>query len=61
MSLKTFFPYHLEFFPPNCGTVSDEEGKRLHEDISMMKQIIVTGMNQNFRITAGLNVGTFQR
>ena len=34
MSLKIHFLHsHLDFFPPNLGAVSDEHGKRFHQDI----------------------------
>ncbi|GBO44307.1 hypothetical protein AVEN_148846-1 [Araneus ventricosus] len=37
MSLKThFLDFHLNFFPDNCGQVSDEQGERFHQDISNM-------------------------
>ncbi|GBM75846.1 hypothetical protein AVEN_264975-1 [Araneus ventricosus] len=29
-------PFHLEFFPENLGSVSDEHGERFHQDISNM-------------------------
>ena len=39
MSLKMhFLNSHLDFFPPNCGDVSDEHGERFHQDISVMEQ-----------------------
>jgi hypothetical protein len=35
MSLKVhFLDSHLDFFPENLGTVSDERGERFHQDIS---------------------------
>ena len=35
MSLKTHFPHsHLDFFPENCGAVSDEHAKHFHQDFS---------------------------
>ena len=38
MSLKIHFLHsHLEFFPENCGAVSDEHGERFHQDISSME------------------------
>jgi hypothetical protein len=38
MSLKVHFLHsHLNFFPPNLGTVSDEQGERFHQDISVME------------------------
>ena len=38
MSLKMHFLFlHLDFFPPNLGAVSDEQGERFHQDISMME------------------------
>ncbi|GBL79492.1 hypothetical protein AVEN_92647-1 [Araneus ventricosus] len=37
MSLKIhFLDSHLEFFPENLGTLSDEHGERFHQDISNM-------------------------
>jgi hypothetical protein len=37
MSLKIhFLPTHIDFFPKNCGAVSDEHGERFHQDISSM-------------------------
>lgn len=39
MSLKVHFLHsHLEFFPPNLGAVSDEQGERFHQDISVMER-----------------------
>ena len=38
MSLKMHFLFsHLDFFPLNCGAVSDEHGQRFHQDISVME------------------------
>ena len=38
MSLKIHFPhYHLNFFPPNLGAVSDEHRERFHQDITKME------------------------
>jgi len=38
MSLKMHFLFsHLDFFPLNCGEVSDEHGERFHQDISVME------------------------
>ena len=38
MPLKMHFLFsHLEFFPLNCGDVSDEYVERFHQDISMME------------------------
>ncbi|GBM59799.1 hypothetical protein AVEN_14381-1 [Araneus ventricosus] len=37
MSLKIHFLHsHLEFFPENLGSASDERGERFHQDISNM-------------------------
>ena len=33
MSLKMHLFSHLNFFPLNCGAVSDEHGERFHQDI----------------------------
>ena len=39
MSLKIhFLQSHLDFFPENCGVVSDEHGERFHQDISSMEK-----------------------
>ena len=39
MSLKIhFLDSHLDFFPSNCGAVSDEHGERFHQDISAMER-----------------------
>lgn len=38
MSLKIHFLHsHLDFFPPNLGEVSDEQGERFHHDIKVME------------------------
>ena len=38
MSLKMHFLFsHLDFFPLNCGEVSDEHGERFHQDILVME------------------------
>ena len=29
---------HLDFFPPNLGAVSDEQGERFHQDIAIMEK-----------------------
>ena len=39
ISLKIQFLHsHLDFFPENCGEVSDEHGERFHQDISSMEK-----------------------
>ena len=39
MSLKIHFLHsHLDFFPPNCGAVSDEHGERFHQDVATMER-----------------------
>ena len=39
MSLKIhFLRSHLDFFPLNCGDVSDEHGERFHQDIAVMEK-----------------------
>ena len=39
MSLKIHFLHsHSDFFPENCGAVSDEHGERFHRDISSMEK-----------------------
>ena len=38
MSLKVHFLHsHLDFFPENCGAVSDKYGERFHQDISSIE------------------------
>ena len=38
ISLKMHFLHsHLDFFPPNLGKVSDEQGERFYQDISVIK------------------------
>lgn len=38
MSLKMrILHFHLNFFPPNLGDVSDEHGERFHQDIKVME------------------------
>ncbi|GBN54611.1 hypothetical protein AVEN_39743-1 [Araneus ventricosus] len=39
MSLKLHvLDSHLNFFPQNLGAISDEHGKRFHQDISMFER-----------------------
>lgn len=39
MSLKVhFLMSHMDFFPDNMGSVSDEHGERFHQDISLMEK-----------------------
>ena len=39
MSLKIHFLHlHLDFFPSNCGDVSDKHRERFHQDITVMKK-----------------------
>ena len=39
MSLKIHFLHsHLDFFPENCGAVSDENGERFHQTISTFER-----------------------
>ena len=38
MSLKMhFLHFHLDFFPSNLAEVSDEQGMRFHQDISVIE------------------------
>jgi hypothetical protein len=40
MSLKIHFLHsHLDFFPENCGAVSDKHGERFHQDISSIAML----------------------
>ena len=39
MSLKIHFLHsHWDFFPPNLGAVSDEQGERFHQDIATIEK-----------------------
>ena len=39
MSLKMHFLHsHLDFFPSNLGEVSDKQGERFHQDISVIEE-----------------------
>jgi hypothetical protein len=39
MSLKIHIMHsHLDFFPDNLGSVSDEQGERFHQDVAIMEQ-----------------------
>ena len=39
MSLKIhMFHSHLEFFPDNCGKVTDGHGERFHHEIAKMEK-----------------------
>jgi hypothetical protein len=39
MSLKIHLLHsHLDFFPKNCGAVSDEHGEHFHQDVSSMEK-----------------------
>ena len=39
MSLKTHFLHaHLDFFPENCGALSDELGERFHQNIAAIEK-----------------------
>ena len=39
MSLKIHFLHsHLDFFPENLGSVSDEYGERFHQDLKLFEQ-----------------------
>jgi hypothetical protein len=38
MSLKIhFLSSHLDYFPENCGSVSDEHGERFHQGFAAME------------------------
>jgi hypothetical protein len=38
MSIKIhFLSFHLDFFPENCGSVSDEHDERFHQDIAAIE------------------------
>jgi hypothetical protein len=40
MSLNIYCLHpHLDVFPPNLGTVSDEHEEKFHQDISIMEKI----------------------
>lgn len=39
MSIKMhFLSSHLDYFPENCGDVSEEQGERFHQDIRVMEE-----------------------
>ena len=39
MSVKLHYLFsHLDYFPENLGNVSEEQGKRFHQDIKMMQE-----------------------
>lgn len=39
MSVKNHFLHnHLDFFPKNCGDVSDEQGERFHQDVAKIEE-----------------------
>jgi len=39
MSIKVHFLHsHLDRFPENCGDVSDEQGERFHQEITLMEE-----------------------
>ena len=39
MSVKFhFLRSHLDYFPQNCGDLSEEQGERFHQDIRVMKE-----------------------
>lgn len=39
MSLKMhFLNSHFDFFPPNLGAESDEQGERFHQDIAVIEK-----------------------
>ena len=39
MSVKMhFLPSHLDYFPQNCGDLSEEQGERFHQDIRVMEE-----------------------
>jgi len=41
MALKMHFPHsHLDFFPRNLGEVSDEQGERFHQGISVIRRAV---------------------
>ena len=39
MSVKMHFLWsHLDYFPQNCGDLSEEQGERFHQDIRVMQE-----------------------
>ena len=51
MSLKThFLLYHLDFFPPKLGAVSDEHWEWFHLDISTMEKWYAGKSSQNMLV-----------
>ena len=48
MSIKmNFLNSHLDYFPSNCGDYSEEQGERVHQDISTMEEIYQGRMDVN--------------
>jgi hypothetical protein len=40
MSIKMhFLSSHLDYFPDNCGDLSEEQGERFHQDIRVMEEM----------------------
>ena len=35
----SFLHFHLDFFPPNLGKVSNKQGERFHQDISIIEGV----------------------
>ena len=51
MSLKIHFLHsHLDFFPENLGDVSDEYGKRFHQEIKTIEQLYQGFWNERMMI-----------
>jgi hypothetical protein len=55
MSMKIhFLSSHLDFFLEKCGSVSDEQGERFHQDIAAMEgRYKENGAHQCWLIIAG--------
>jgi hypothetical protein len=47
---------HLDLFPPNLNTVSDEHGEGLHQDISTMENRFTGRLSQNVLADCCLNL-----
>ena len=49
MSVKMhFLCSHLDYFPQNCGDLSEEQGERFHQDIRVMEERYQGRWNVNF-------------
>ena len=51
MSVKMhFIQSHLDYFPQNCGDLSEEQGERFHQDICVMEECYQGWWDVNFLV-----------